>query len=255
MAADDYAVCKLPAPSTWSKPMSFLCLVVMSTFIQSCVAPVAEDTNETVRYLRRTASGLVTETEVRIESGPCGMTITSVTGRADASLTIRSAFDRDGKLNEARVTTQRGSDRQEASAAADGGKIRVKRQDGTTQEFDCPTGVIVTSAPDWTDSVLAVRRYDRQKAGKQEFAGLWIHPVQPAQRLTFALTRQGEDVVRHAGHDVRVTRLLLVLRGGSRYVVWSDDQGRMVRLVPEKATDQGIVLAGWEDAVAEFVIP
>ncbi len=218
-------------------------------------ASIADEKHESIRYLRRTASGFATEAEIRIDSGPQGTTITSVTGRSDAGLTVKSSYDAKGVLTEARVSTQRGGDRQEATVSAGDGKARVMRHDGTAQEFDCPAAVIVTSAPDWTDSVLAVRRYDRRKGGKQEFAGLWVHPVQPPQRLTFSLTRQGDDVVKHAGQDARLTRLLLVLRGGSRYVVWADDEGRMVRLAPEKAADQGIVLAGWEDAAAEFRIP
>jgi hypothetical protein len=236
-----------------------MCLLLLASLIAVVNLPTpaspADEKPETIRYLRRTAAGFSTEMEIRIVVAPDATTITSVTGRPDANLTVRSSYDAVGKLREARVSTLRGGDRQEATVSAADGKARVTRHDGATQEFECPAGVIVTSAPDWTDSVLAVRRYDRRKGGKQEFAGLWVHPVQPPQRLTFSLTLEAYDDVKHAGREVRLARMLLVLRGGSRYIVWADDAGRMVRLVAEKAADQGIVLVGWEDAAGEFRVP
>jgi hypothetical protein len=106
--------------------------------------------------------------------------------------------------------------------------------------------VIVTSAPDWTDAVLAVRRYGPAGKAAQEFPGLWIHPTQDPARLTFKLTRQGEDEITQGSRSLRLLRLTLELRGGSKYVVWRDQAGQLVRLMPEGKPGQGIVLVGWE---------
>jgi hypothetical protein len=122
-------------------------------------------------------------------------------------------------------------------------------------ELDCPRGVLVTSAPDWTDAFLMARRYDRERGGKQEFAGLWIHPTQQPLRPTFTITRQGEDTVEHQGETVRLDRYAITLRGGSRYVGWSNAKGRLIKLVPDSTPRGGIVLEGWELAVKNLNPP
>jgi hypothetical protein len=184
-----------------------------------------------------------------------GTVITSVTGREKSNLTLVARFDSDNRLVEATVTTERGDEKQSASVAVTDGKAGVTRHNGENTELDCPRGVLVTSAPDWTDAFLMTRRYDRARGGKQEFAGLWIHPTQQPLRPTFTITRQGEDTVEHQGETVRLDRYAITLRGGSRYVGWSDAKGRLTKLVPESAPRGGIVLEGWEKATKSLNPP
>jgi hypothetical protein len=129
------------------------------------------------------------------------------------------------------------------------GKARVQRAGQKAQEFEVPPGVIVTSAPDWTDAILLCRRYDRAKGGKQSFPGLWIHPEQPGQRLPFAIDRTGEDTVEDAGKKLKLARYTIWLRGNSSYTVWADETGRLIRLVPlatKEGAPTGLVLDGYE---------
>ncbi len=210
---------------------------------------------ETARFLRPSGSEWVSESEIRIRPSKDGLVITSVTGREKSNLKVVARFDSDNRLLEASVTTERGDEKQSASVAVKDGKARVTRHSGENTELDCPRAVLVTSAPDWTDAFLMARRYDRVRGGKQEFAGLWIHPTQQPLRPTFTITRQGEDTVENQGESVRLDRYEITLRGGSRYVGWSDARGRLVRLVPQAPARGGIVLEGWEQVADKLRVP
>jgi hypothetical protein len=203
-------------------------------------------TSENLRYLRAGDPDEPLESEIKIQHGNDGLAITSVTHRGASRLTLVVRFDSTSRLATARVMVGTEPDSQTAIAEHADGKARVTRHDGRVNVLDCPPGVIVTSAPDWTDAVLLVRRYDLERCGEQEFAGLWIHPRQEPLPVTFKVTHTGEDNVQVDDQRVHLDRLLIVLRGGSRYIAWRDDVGRMVRLVPERSPHQGLVLDGWE---------
>ena len=207
---------------------------------------------EVARYLRPSGTDWVFESEIRLTHSEGRLELKSVTGREKSRLTLAATFDRDSRLLEATVTTERENEKQSARAAVSDGKARVTRHGGEESELDCPAGVIVTSAPDWTDAFLMVRRYDRTRGGKQEFAGLWIHPTQPPLRPTFSIDCIGDNTVQHDGQDVRLDRFLVVLRGGTRYIAWGNNSGRMVRLVPQNSPQQGIALDSWEHAAGDL---
>src|SRR5262245_26326065 len=141
---------------------------------------------EEVRYFRLLPEGAAPECSFIREGGEDGWKITSVTGRGGKTLTVTTRYDAANTLLEASAVAADGKEKPSVRVTVKEGRARVKRDDGTTQEFDAPAGVIVTSAPDWTDTFLLCRRYDRKKGGKQELPGLWIHPHQPSQRLTFS---------------------------------------------------------------------
>ena len=133
------------------------------------------------------------------------------------------------------------------------GKATVERPGQKAQEFEVSPGVIVTSAPDWTDTFVLCRRYDRAKGGKQSFPGLWIHPEQAAHAPVFAIERTGEDKVEHAGKELKLGRYTIWLRGNSRYTAWADDAGRMIKLLPLPSKDGAtnwLVLDGYEKSAA-----
>ena len=114
----------------------------------------------------------------------------------------------------------------------------VRRPGLPQQEFEVPKDVVVTSAPDWSDVFRIGRRWNPSGPARQDFAGLWIHPLQPAQRLTFNAERAGVDVL----DGVRLERVSIRLRGNSPYVAWIDPAGRLIKLVSLPFTPGSAVL-------------
>ena len=163
---------------------------------------------ERSRYLR---PGGALECAFELRAG----SVSSVTG----PLTVEARYGPDGALLEARASLKSGV---AARVAVVDGRANVERPGHPPAAFDVPKDVIVTSAPDWTDAFLICRRWKRSGPELQEFPGLWIHPVQPPQRLTFTAERQGVEE--------ELDRLLIRLRGGSAYVAWVDRGGRMFKL-------------------------
>jgi hypothetical protein len=136
-----------------------------------------------------------------------------------------------------------------ATVVVTDGKAKVKRDALPDQEFDVPQGVIVTSAPDWTDTFLLCQRFDRVKGGKQSFPGLWVHPQQQCQRVDFQIERIGEDAIETADKKQKIDRFSIWLRGKSEYMAWANADGIMIKLaplpVPANPTNW-LVLEGYE---------
>ena len=207
-------------------------------------------TTETFRYLRAAGLKFVPEGEIRLTRTAKPLIVVSVTRRGKQKLTVESRYDSRNVLQSAKVTIQRGSRVQTATVRVSRRKAEIVRDGRAVKTLAAPQGVIVTSAPDWTDSFMAVRRYDPHGEAAQTFPGLWIHPTREPLQLTIRLTHVGEDAVKLLNKTVKLQRLSLVLRGGSRYVVWRNPQGFLVRLIPAKSKTGGIVLAGWERATS-----
>ncbi len=204
---------------------------------------------EQARYLRVTSTGTATECTFTTERSGAGWTIASVTGRA---LTVTARYDASGTLLGAEAALGSGDAKKTAVVTVADGRARVQRPGLEAQEFDVPPGVIVTSAPDWTDTFRICRLWDRKKTGRQEFPGLWIHPVQPAQRPTFTAERTGGASLDHQGRKLELERLSIRLRGNSAYAAWADPEGRMIKLVslPFKEGSTVLVLEGFEASAA-----
>ncbi|HEX7899477.1 MAG TPA: hypothetical protein VF950_17045 [Planctomycetota bacterium] len=181
--------------------------------IAGCRA-AAEPAPERVRYVRPDGA---LECVFELRDG----SVFSVTG----PLAVEAHYGSDGSLWEARAALKSGGT---ARVEVFGGRAAVERPGRPTETFDVPKHVIVTSAPDWTDAFLVCRRWTRGGPARQEFPGLWIHPVQPPQRLTFTAESQGVE------GDLE--RLLIRLRGGSAYVAWTDRAGRMIKLAAKQGT-------------------
>lgn len=199
-------------------------------------------------YVRPSEDGYRPETKVRIEPVDGGYRVISRTQRDTLSLTITAHFGDHDELKQATVTTVKGSQKRTASAHVTNGKARVDRSGKDPVVLECPRGVMVTSAPDWTDAILAVHRWKADGPRQQKFPGLWIHPTKTPLRVTFILTREKTDAVTRDGRSVKLDRLRLELRGGSRYIVWRNPKGQLVRLIPQGKPRQGIILSGWENA-------
>jgi hypothetical protein len=212
----------------------------------------AGDVMDKARYLRPSDRAFVFECEIVLKKSKGGSSIESVTERGKTKLTVTSRYDERDRLTGAEASI--GGDKEKTvTVAVAAGKARVQRKGQEAQQFEVPEGVIVTSAPDWTDTFLLCRRYDRTKGGKQSFPGLWIHPEQAGQSLTFAIERTGQDTIEHAGKKLTLDRHTIWLRGNSTYAAWADARGKMIKLVPlpskEKATNW-LILEGYEESAA-----
>lgn len=210
------------------------------------------ETVERAKYLRPTGDGLVLEWIMLHQRSDDKRIFIARSKRGKSSLKVEAVYDRE-MLIEARVGFFEDMQKPLANVGVKDGKAKVLRKDQPAQEFDVPAGVIVTSAPDWTDAWMLCRRYESAKKGKQEFAGLWIHPVEPAQRLTFSIERQGDAVIEHDGKKQKLGRFTIRLRGNSAYAVWADEQGKMIKLVPlpyKDGAQNWIVLEGYEKSTA-----
>ena len=209
----------------------------------------AEDgSSESWRYLRWSGGKFVLESTIERQRTEDRYVLKSVTTRPGTTLTLSAKFGPMDRLIEADVAVEQGTEKRSARVTTGENTARVTRADGAATELKCLPGVIVTSAPDWTDTVFLVRRYDRSTGGKQEFPGLWIHPKQEPMAVRFTISRLGKDSVDRDGKQYSLDRFLIELRGGSRYTGWGDERGRLVRLHPEGHPAQGIWLDGWERA-------
>jgi hypothetical protein len=209
---------------------------------------------ESTRYLRPSGRDrFVTECTFTVVRTFDGMTIKSVTERGKINLTVEASYDERKHLNAAKATLAVNEKTTTAIVTVTAGKAQVARAELPDQAFDVPTGVIVTSAPDWTDTFLLCKRFDRVQGGKQTFPGLWIHPEQNGQRLTFAIERRGADVIQHAGKPLTLDRFTIWLRGNSSYTAWANADGTMIRLVPmpfKEGALTGIVRDGYEKSAS-----
>ena len=143
-------------------------------------------------------------------------------------------------------------------ATAKDGNARVQLPEQSLKKLDVPPGVIVTSAPDWTDTLLLCARYDHAAGGKQSFSALWYHPEPPVQLLKLSIERQGHDTIQRDGKDVKLARFTIQLRGNSQYSAWATMDGTMVRLIPRPAKEKqrtGLVLEGYEKSGAAALTP
>lgn len=209
---------------------------------------------ERARYLRPAGTGRATECDFTIRRSERGWEIASVTGRGPSALTVTARYDAANALEAAEAFIGSGETRKSVRVTPAAGKARVEIAGREPQEFDLPRGVIVTSAPDWTDTFLLCRLHDRTRAGPQEFPGLWIHPVQPVQRLTFSVEKVGGDLLKDGERTLELDRLTLRLRGNSRYLAWTDSNGRMIKLVSLPIKDGGtdLILEGFETSAARL---
>ena len=224
-------------------------------FAYPSVTGLAIDRTEKLRYLRPAGLQFICECEFTLTRAENGSTIESLTQRGPTKLIVSSQHDEKDLLKAAQVTLVANEQKKTAAVSVAAGKVRVLRDAQAAQEFDVPKGVIVTSAPDWTDAFLLCRRYDRRKGGKQVFAGLWIHPVEAGQRLTLAIERHGAASIAHAGKKMQLDSFTLWLRGNSSYAAWADANGTLIKLAPlpfKKNAVNWLVLDGYEKSAAEL---
>lgn len=219
----------------------------MFTLLMLPLILAAGDQEETVlRYLRPQGEKYVLESEVTITKTRTHSQYTSRTVRGDETMVLR--VDREvGEFVRAEIEHSKGEVKKTARVEPVEGKLRLTRG-GKSEDIDVKDAVIFTTAPDWSDIFEMARRFDRKKEGKQEFAGLWFHPTQPAQTPRFSIERLGTDTIMVGRMEQVLTRCRARLRGGSAYLVWVRADGRVCRIVPEGGKGFPVVLEGYEEA-------
>jgi hypothetical protein len=199
-----------------------------------------------LRYLRQDAGKYVPDGEVSTTGGDDGKVVTVRAERPDEKITLTLRYDGAGKLTSAEAVLD-GTRKAATLTLGEKGTGTMKRGGITDILKDLPADPVVTTSPGWAEVLQLVRRYDAAKGGKQEFAGLWIHPVQGLQKETWTVQRQAADAVTVKDKDVKLDRYRMKLRGGD-YAVWADPEGRVVRVQGLAANSAPVVLEGYEDA-------
>lgn len=231
--------------------MRRLPLAVLGLIIRLRTAPAQNVKEETFSYVRPTAKGFAPECTIKIQDRKGDWRIASETTRGDTRMTVSTNYDAKNELLYSTAILMTGQEQAKAVVDRRQGKAAVLRTGKPPELFAVPAGVIVTSAPDWTDIFLLCRRYDRKAGGKQKFTGLWIHPKQPPQLLPFTIERVGAEEIEHEGKTMELDRFVIGIRGPNPYIAWVDSSGILVRLLStpfKEGTPNGLVREGYEQS-------
>jgi hypothetical protein len=198
--------------------------------------------------VRPSGNAWVLESEIQETRSKNGVVYQSVTHRAAEKMTLSVSYDRERRLITAETIQETAKGKKTARVTFDKGMARLIR-DGKEETFKVAADAVVTTAPDWSDILLLVRRYDRTRGGRQEFSGFWFHPVQPARLLSFSVERLGEDTVQVKDRRESLGRYRITLRSGA-YLVWADNSGKVWKLSPAGNPKAAVVLEGYEKTTA-----
>lgn len=199
-----------------------------------------------LRYLRLDNGKYVLESEITETRTDGGRTFVSRTERGAEKITLTLTHDKANRLTRAEALFESPQARQSALVTVGPTGVQLKRAgvvDFLKLEDANP---IVTTAPDWSDILQIVRRYDPTKGGRQSFPGLWIHPTLPHLVLTFTAERAGEDLLRTKEKDLSLERYRIHLRSGD-YLVWTEKSRRVVKLMPAGKPAAAVVLEGYQE--------
>lgn len=204
----------------------------------------------TLRYYTMAKDKLVLESVVG-EARKGGLLVyTSLTDRGRVKMTLTIRMDAKHRVRDAEAVLESGGAKKSAKAVF-GDEGVVLTRDGKKETLAVPPDAVVTTAPDWSDIFWVIRRYDRAKGGKQEFAGLWIHPVQATRKLTFTVEPEKDETIEDGGKKLALKRFRVVLRSGA-YLVWADSAGRVYKLMPPGKPGAAVVLSGYAKATQKL---
>jgi hypothetical protein len=217
------------------------------------LVPAQDDKPVPLRYLRPAGEKYVVESEITVTPGERGSVYSSTTSRktedGDIKMTLTLHLDAANAITSAETVFTTPKGKKTATLTLHKDHARLKHE-GTTEVLNrVPDAPVVTTAPDWSDVFQLVTRYDVKKGGKQVFGGIWFHPVEQPLIVSFTIERVGEDKIMLKEQDVKLYRHDIRLRSGG-YRAWSDDEGRVVRIVPRGGGP--IVLEGYEEATREL---
>jgi hypothetical protein len=206
----------------------------------------------TLRYVRPGGGGWVAESEITVTRSDAGTRYVSKTTRPRETMTLTVLRDPKGQLREATLVQEAGEARSTASLSVREGKVLLSRDGGVSEIPGAKPDAIATTAPDWTDILDMVARYDAEKGGKQEFAGVWFHPKQPTLTPTFSIEKVGTATIQVSGKEQTLTRYQARLRGGSAYAVWALPDRRVCKILAAGGKGAPVVLQGYEEPTREL---
>jgi hypothetical protein len=208
----------------------------------------AEDPSDTVklRYLRPEGGKWVLESELTLQRRKDGRFYRSKTVRGKETMTLTVERDASEGLVKAEVVHDMNGTVTTATVTPHEGKLRFKRG-AFNEDFDLKDSVFFTTAPDWSDVVALVSLYDRKKGGKQEYPGMWVHPLRGALTPRYSIERVGEDQIKVDGVEQTLGRYKIRLRASTN-TVWAFASNRICKILPDGEKATPIVLEGYEEA-------
>jgi hypothetical protein len=201
-----------------------------------------------LEYVRPAGDKYVLECVVTHKQTPGGFLYRSVTHRPNEKMTLSLVWDKQQRLQSAQLEQETAQGKKTATVVFQNKTAKVQRPGQEAEQVAfAAEPVLATTAPDWSDIWIAMARYDQKKGGKQEFAGLWFHPVKPALSLTFTVEPLGHDTILSAGQKLKLGRFRVHLRSGN-YLVWASAQGQVYKLMPPGQPKSAVILKGHEQA-------
>ena len=206
--------------------------------------------SSTLHYVKPVDDKYVLESEVTTTPNDDGSTFVSRTVRGGETMTLTIRFDKKGQVVTAEAAFEKDKMKKTAALAFRDKENATLKRGGLTDYLKASPDVIVTTAPDWSDVLQLVRRYDAKKAGKQEFTGFWFHPVNAYQSLTFSIEHVGKDKIGVTDKVIDLQRYAINLRSGE-YLVWADVDGKVCKILPRKKGTP-VVLEGLEELTKDL---
>jgi hypothetical protein len=229
--------------------------VLLPLALACMLAPAQDNKAEPLRYLRQTGTKFVLESEIAITPVERGTVYKSTTTRktelGDEKMTLTLRLDENNRITSAETVEETPKGKKTATLTLRDRHALLKRE-GTTDILNKVAAFpIVTTAPDWSDVIQLVTRYDAKKGGMQEFGGVWFHPSARPATPTFTIERLGTDKINVKDADVTLTRYQIKLRSGD-YLAWADEEGRVFKILPRAQGGTPIALQGYEEATREL---
>jgi hypothetical protein len=222
------------------------------TLMVAGLLPAAEPEKPApLRYWRPAEEGkFELEAEVTGRGTAGGITAVSTTPRDGGKMKVTVSYDAQGRLSGAEAALTTGKQTRKVTLTVQEGLALVKRG-GVTDLFPVTGDTVVASDPDWSDVFRLVRRYDPVKGGRQKFAALWMHPVEPPEPLTLTIEQLGTNKVTVDDRTVELSRYRVHRRGGD-CLVWADAAGFACKLLPAGPGATPVVLEGFEQATRDL---
>jgi hypothetical protein len=227
-------------------------LAVLPILISICqLEPAGAEFN--LEYVRPAGGKFILESTVTFQKTADGFLFQSVTHRPKEKMTLKLRWDPKHLLQIADLEQETAAGKQTATALFDKKTAVVKRPGQKDQQLTLAAEpVLATTAPDWSDILLVLRRYSYKQGGKQQFAGLWFHPVKPPRGLTFVVEELGKDTITAGDKKLTLGRYRVQLRSGA-YLVWADGEGKVLKLMPPGQPQGAVILKGQEKSTTRLV--
>lgn len=205
-----------------------------------------------LEYVRPSGDKHVLESRVSHMKVENGYSYQSTTHRPMEKMSLGLFWNAEQHLIKAELELETAKGKKTASATFQDKTAIVQRPGQDMEKIVLAAApVLATTAPDWSDILIVLRRYDPKKGGKQDFAGLWFHPEKPALSLVFSVEKLGEDTVTLMNGKRTLGRHKVKLRSGS-YFVWADNAGLVYKLMPPGQPQSAVLLKGHEKELAKL---